>query len=162
MNKIILFLFALVTTTNCKPSPPRTIKPSNPHARPLLSPSDRQSVLIIGCGIAGLSSALELAERGFHVTIKESKDHCGGKLDTQKVSPLKDDPDRVFHVEHGFHAWFHNYFNFDNILTRLDLQKNFKPWDKVDYIFRNYKPESIYSEGEYPYPNSLHKINIKD
>lgn len=43
-----------------------------------------------------------------------------------------------------------NYFQFDDILTRLNLHKNFREWKKVEYIFRNYKPESIYSEGPYP------------
>ena len=47
-------------------------------------------------------------------------------------------------------AWFHNYYQFHDIRTRLDINDNFRDWPKVHYIFRNYKPEVIYSVGPYP------------
>lgn len=47
-------------------------------------------------------------------------------------------------------AWFHNYYQFQNIRTRLNINSHFRKWDKVDFVYRNYKPEVIYSEGPYP------------
>jgi uncharacterized protein with NAD-binding domain and iron-sulfur cluster len=50
----------------------------------------------------GLSAALELAERGYSVTIKE-KFLMGGKLFSEPVQVFKD---KIFQVEHGFHGKF--------------------------------------------------------
>jgi hypothetical protein len=49
-----------------------------------------------------------------------------------------------------FSAWFGSYFQFKDIRDRLNINDNFKPWKAVDFVFKNYKPESIYSEGKYP------------
>jgi len=87
--------------------------------------------LVIGGGLAGLSAALELADRGYSVTIKEIDDTVGGKLATRPVQVLGE----TFYVEHGFHAWFNNYYNFHDIISRLNIYSNFKPWDFVDYVF---------------------------
>ena len=80
------------------------------------------------------------------MTIKEKDDTVGGKLATKPFNALG----RTFYVEHGFHAWFYNYFQFKDIRDRLNINENFKSWDKVDFIFRDYKPESVYSHGPYP------------
>ncbi len=103
--------------------------------------------MIIGGGLAGLSAALELADRGYSVTIKEIDDTVGGKLATRPVQLLGE----TFYVEHGFHAWFNNYYNFHDIISRLNIYSNFKPWDFVDYVFKDYLPEKIYSTGPYPF-----------
>ncbi|XP_013419238.1 uncharacterized protein LOC106179957 [Lingula anatina] len=102
----------------------------------------------ISCGgLAGLSAALELAERGYDVTVKEKSDVFGGKLFTRRV----DIPGLgAFDVEHGFHAWFFNYHQFKDIRRRLKIDNNFRVWKAVHYIFLDYKPETIYSEGPYP------------
>ena len=50
--------------------------------------------------MAGLSAALELAEKGYNVTIKE-KFLMGGKLFSKPVEIFKD---QIFQVEHGFHG----------------------------------------------------------
>lgn len=73
--KIIIFLLAIATLlVDARPKPPVIIQPLNPNS-PVKWDSTRgpaPRVLIAGGGLAGLSSALELAERGFEVTIKES------------------------------------------------------------------------------------------
>lgn len=94
-----------------------------------------------------MSAALELADRGYQVTIKEKMEHSvGGKLATKPVQALGE----TFYVEHGFHAWFGSYHQFFDIRTRLGVNDNFVSWPKVNYVFKNYKPEEIYSTGPYP------------
>lgn len=81
--------------------PPIVIPPKNPTAGQSLPSNETRKVLIIGGGLAGLSSALELADRGYSVTIKERDDTIGGRLATRPVQLLG----QQFYVEHGFHAW---------------------------------------------------------
>ncbi len=52
-------------------------------------------------GLAGLSASLELAERGYNVTIKEKESVMGGKLFSKPVEIFKD---KIFQIEHGFHG----------------------------------------------------------
>ena len=96
--------------------------------------------------MAGLSAALELAEAGYQVTIKEKSDRVGGKLHCAPMNILNE----TFYVEHGFHAWFHSYYQFKDIRARLNIDDNFRVWPEVHFVFRKYKPEVIYSKGPYP------------
>jgi hypothetical protein len=52
----------------------------------------------------------------------------------------------------GFHAWFDKYHQFKDIRRRLGIDRYFKDWDAVQFLFRKgtYAPESIKSEGRYP------------
>ena len=59
------------------PLPPRLILPENPAILSALPAGSNKSVLIIGGGLAGMSAALELAERGYQVTLREA-DRCWG------------------------------------------------------------------------------------
>lgn len=87
-----------------------------------------------------------MADRGYNVTIKEKSTAIGGKLHCVPVQLLN----QTFYVEHGFHAWFHNYYQFKDIRDRLNINDNFRKWPKVHFIYKQYKPEVIYSEGPYP------------
>ena len=103
---------------------------------------------VSGGGLAGLSAALELADRGYNVTIKERNSRTvGGKLDCVPVEVF---PGQIFYVEHGFHAWFDNYHQFKDIRNRLNINGNFRVWPKVHFVYKKYKPEVLYSEGPYP------------
>lgn len=33
----------------------------------------------------------------------------------------------------------------------MNINGNFRKWDVVNFVFRNYKPEAIYSKGPYPF-----------
>ncbi|XP_033120151.1 uncharacterized protein LOC117119432 isoform X2 [Anneissia japonica] len=70
----------------------------------------------------------------------------GGRLHTINVERLN----QSWPIEHAFHAWFYNYHQFKDIRQRLEINGNFKPWKAVDYVFKNYLPEHIYSEGPFP------------
>lgn len=147
MNNIIsiVYLFCTVIAVTLA-KPPIVIEPVNPNDPQQLSVKFSKNALVIGAGLSGLSAALELSERGYKVTLKE-KEHLGGKLFCEPVQVFSNE---TFYVEHGFHAWFHNYFQFKDIRNRLGINDNFKKWDKVHYYFQNYKPEVIYSTGPYP------------
>ncbi|NNE65861.1 MAG: FAD-dependent oxidoreductase, partial [Pyrinomonadaceae bacterium] len=44
--------------------------------------SEKQSVIVLGAGLAGLSSALQLAELGHDVTVLEARNRVGGRIFT--------------------------------------------------------------------------------
>ncbi len=53
-----------------------------------------------GGGLAGLSAALELSERGYEVTIHESEHYIGGRVHSVEVQAVG----QKWQVEHGFHG----------------------------------------------------------
>ncbi|MBL1214618.1 MAG: FAD-dependent oxidoreductase [Ignavibacteriae bacterium] len=90
---------------------------------------ERKSAAIIGGGIAGLTSAIYLAERGFDVFIFEKNNYLGGKLGSWQV---KFNDGYETNVEHGFHAFFRQYYNLKNLLKKIDADKYLIPID--DYL----------------------------
>ena len=120
--------------------------PMNPEAPLTLPSGTRKRVLVIGGGIAGLSAALELSQRGYQVTVKEAASQFGGRLHT-RTENLRTGSVRV---EHGLHMWFHQYYNFFDILNRLGtLETHFAPFNEVYYEFSDYQPELIKSQSTY-------------
>lgn len=94
-----------------------------------LPEGERRKVAVIGGGLAGISSAAHLAERGFEVMLYEAKDHLGGKLGawTETMPDGTELP-----MEHGFHAFFGCYYNLDRFLTRLGIDPEMASVD--DYV----------------------------
>jgi len=66
----------------------------------------------------------------------------GGRLATRDLDPGLG---RTFRVEHGLHMWFDNYRTFADIRHRLGVNDRFRPYQEVDFIFRNYLPERLES-----------------
>jgi protoporphyrinogen oxidase len=56
--------------------------------------------VIIGAGFSGLSAALELARRRFHVTVVEAESEVGGLAGTFEVNGER--------LEKFYHHWFTN------------------------------------------------------
>src|SRR3954453_14628170 len=73
--------------------------------------------VVIGGGVAGVSAAVVLAERGVRVTLLEAADHLGGRLGAWP-EVLPDGSGQV--VEHGFHAFFRHYYTWRAVLGRID------------------------------------------
>ena len=95
------------------------------------------TVTIVGAGMAGLTAALYLAERGYKVTIYEkgTEHDAGGNLGatfyTFDLSPV------CFEVfPHMFGDW---YWNFFDLAERLGLHKHrdFRPCPNLGYIKRD-------------------------
>jgi len=138
------------------PQPPETIHSENPDDPGKLAKDKKCSVLIIGGGLAGLSAAIELAERGFSVSLYEEKTVVGGKLAT----PLLSTNQGGFHVEHGLHMWFYHYHTCKDIISRLGMNKYFRDYRKVTVAFQKYRQEVIRSEPPW-YPFNLIGILLR-
>src|SRR3954452_563023 len=98
------------------------------------------SAVVVGGGIAGVTAALLLAERGVTVTLLEREPQLGGRL-AAWPSTL---PDGTRHmVEHGFHGFFRQYYNWRNVLRRIDPDLSFlQPAGRYRIFSRQWPEES--------------------
>ncbi len=101
---------------------------------PKNSPREK-SVGVIGGGLAGVSAAILLAERGFPVKVFERETYLGGKVGSW---PVGFDDGFSTTVEHGFHAFFRQYYNLRNLLQKIDAYKNLIPVDDYLILTRDY------------------------
>jgi hypothetical protein len=72
------------------------------------------SVAIVGAGMAGLTAALCLAQRGYKVTVFEEKPYIGGKFGAHTHG------DGIYH-EHCYHFflnWYHNFWKLTEDIGR--------------------------------------------
>jgi isorenieratene synthase len=77
----------------------------------------RPSAVVVGAGIAGLTAATGLAERGVAVTVLERGQHLGGRVAgwTEHLADGTPVP-----MNRGFHAFFRQYYNLRSLLRRAD------------------------------------------
>src|SRR3954447_20061428 len=61
-----------------------------------------ERIAVLGGGVAGLTAAHELAERGFAVTVYEARDRLGGKARSLPVPGSGEGGRRDLPGEHGF------------------------------------------------------------
>ncbi len=90
-------------------------------------------VIIIGAGVAGLTAALHLAERGLKPLILEAGEIAGGRLSGNKEIKIKD---QSFPSEHGVHGIWSSYVNLRHMLKRYDVVSQYTPALDEQWIYR--------------------------
>ena len=95
----------------------------------------KPDVIIIGGGIAGLSAALHLAERGLQPLILEADEKfIGGRLaggETIQIGGYS------FRLEHGVHGIWSQYRNLQAMLARHNLRPVFVPAQEENWIYKD-------------------------
>ncbi|MHA6782717.1 FAD-dependent oxidoreductase [Pseudonocardia saturnea] len=118
---------------------PRVLVPADPR-RPHQTPDGTEAV-VVGGGIAGISAAVVLAERGVAVTLVEAAPTLGGRLGAWPHT-LPDGTEQV--VEHGFHAFFRHYYTWRALLRRIDPELSFlRPVGGYPVLSREWPPEDL-------------------
>ena len=92
------------------------------------------NVLIIGGGVAGLSAALHLAERGLKPLILEADEKfIGGRLAGGETIQIGG---HSFRLEHGMHGIWSQYRNLQAMLARHNLRPVFVPAQEENWIYK--------------------------
>ncbi len=103
-----------VTDVGLKDVPLRSLFPDAPVAKP---GDPKLRVAIVGSGLAGLSTAVELLDQGYEVEIYESRPWIGGK-----VASFQDKDGN--HIEMGLHVFFGCYFNLFRLMAKCGVLEN--------------------------------------
>ena len=103
-----------------------TVTPSSPDT------------LIIGGGLAGLSAALHLAERGLKPLVLEADPkYCGGRLAGGDTIEFQQNGQTWhFRLEHGVHGFWAPYRNLQAMLARHNLRPVFVPAREEAWIYK--------------------------
>ena len=117
----------------------RAIAPPITEGLDKLPSNTKKTVAIVGSGLAGMITALELAKLGYTVHIYESNDYIGGKLGAM---PSDTSPSGFW--EHGLHHFFVNVYDYlMQKIEEIDAYKYMIPVNEVLLEFENYEPEVL-------------------
>lgn len=108
------------------------------HSLPSNLPAEKR-VAVIGAGIAGIAAASNLGERGFHVTLYEKNHFLGGKLGSWTFQSHG----QLLRTEHGFHAFFRQYYNLLAFMNKIGANKYLIPIDDYLILFRDHSRQSF-------------------
>ena len=111
----------------------------------------RKTVAVIGGGIAGISAACNLSERGFDVHIFEKEHYLGGKVGSWKFESNGEQ----LRTEHGFHGFFRQYYNLRNFLKKIGAFKHLIPIDDYTIMFDKNKKQGFKGLDKTPVLNVL-------
>lgn len=89
--------------------------------------------IIIGGGVAGLTAALHLAERGLKPLILEADERVGGRLSGKDEIVIND---WHFPNEHGVHGVWSSYLNLKSMLRRHGIIDQLIPAREEQWIYR--------------------------
>ncbi|NEQ40299.1 MAG: FAD-dependent oxidoreductase [Okeania sp. SIO3I5] len=119
--------------------------------------NNSKSVVVVGGGLAGLACAYELSQRGFAVTLLEKSPQLGGKIASWSV----DVGGENFMMEHGFHGFFPQYYNLNNLVSELNITDNFQSLEFYSVVFREgkYKPE-VFRPSSSAFPWNIVDLGI--
>jgi carotenoid phi-ring synthase / carotenoid chi-ring synthase len=113
-----------------------------------------RKVSVVGGGLAGISAALELSRKGFDVTLVESSSSLGGKLTGWTLEALGE----TFPVEHGFHGFFDQYYNLNEIFSQGGVKREvFDDSPGYPVLFREF-PAEIFGQTPKYFPFNVFSI----
>ena len=95
---------------------PRAVRHAPPTHPGGATGPERPTAVVVGGGIAGLTAATALAERGVAVTLVEAQPTLGGRVRAWPVE-VGGEPTTM---SRGFHAFFRQYYNLRALLRRAD------------------------------------------
>lgn len=114
-------------------------------------PPNGKSVVVVGGGLAGMQAGVELASRGFKVTVLEKAANPGGKLRSWRDKtwgPKDDDPSFPGYIrEHAVHGVWGYYHNLREFLGRYGWQLA----DTLDGTIYNYTDPKL-GNAQIPMP----------
>ena len=94
---------------------------------------EHYNAIIIGGGVAGLASALHLAERGLKPLILEADERAGGRLSGKDDIVINE---HRFSNEHGVHGIWSSYVNLRYMLNRHEILPQLIPAQEEQWIYR--------------------------
>ncbi|MCC6195735.1 MAG: FAD-dependent oxidoreductase [Burkholderiales bacterium] len=104
-------------------------------------PPNGKSVVVMGGGLAGMQAGVELASRGFKVTVLEKSHTPGGKLKSWRdkhFGPQDEDPSFPGYIrEHGVHGVWGYYHNLREFLGRHGWPLADAPGDMSIYHYQD-------------------------
>ncbi|GMV40476.1 MAG: hypothetical protein AMXMBFR64_21920 [Myxococcales bacterium] len=97
---------------------------------------EARTVIVVGGGMAGLSTAWELARAGARVVLVEREAVAGGRLSTPRTVTLEQGG-RTFHfpVEHGIHGIWRQYRNLRRLLDACGASRLLAPSGEQALVF---------------------------
>lgn len=84
----------------------------------------KKKVVILGGGVAGMSAAHELVERGFNVVVYDTRDIPGGKARSMPVPGSGIDGKKPLPGEHGFRFFPGFYQHITDTMKRIPYKRN--------------------------------------
>lgn len=113
--------------------------------------NQRPAAIVIGAGIAGLSAAFSLAERGFAVEVYEKEESAGGNLGaaipgTKEEEDRREKPPNTVEVyPHLFADWYLNFWAMMDKIGRGKQNANlWRPMEDFKLLSRPKHPEARY------------------
>lgn len=92
--------------------------------------SRARGVIVLGGGVAGLTAAFGLADRGHRVSLLESRPRCGGRAFST--------PDKVLGrpIDNGFHVMLGCYRAMRGLCQRLGTERGFQQDERLEMRYR--------------------------